>query len=261
MMQSGNAGFYHPLDPEECRILADALGDTPETVDSVHKLRRGMCKAYVAGEPSRFDGAIVQADDWPTGLTGFGSDPQVLWELLKAVEGWECVLLDSGRAPVLGEIIEQEMEVRVRYLDDVCHILAKPVLTFRDEAVRQLGLADLELLESAAPEFTASYWPSHRALLSEGIIACAIISRQVVAAALTAGRSDRYADVGVYTHKDFRCRGFATAAASVVAERVQEAGQTPVWSTDEHNTPSLRVARKLGFSEVSRRTYVLLDRG
>jgi len=55
-------------------------------------------------------------------------------------------------------------------------------------------------------------------------------------------------------------RGFATAAAAIVAQCVQEAGQTPVWGAGEGNTVSLRVASKLGFTEVSRRTYVILAR-
>lgn len=61
----------------------------------------------------------------------------------------------------------------------------------------------------------------------------------------------------MYTHPDFRGRGLAAAAASIVAMRVQEAGRIPVWGAGEHNALSLRVARKLGFVEVSRRTYVI----
>lgn len=259
-MHSGDAGFYRPLGVEECRILANALGDTAETVDSVHLLRRGTCKAYVAGNPSRFDGAIVQSNDWPTEPEGFGADPQVLWKLLKSVRGWTCVLVDSECAPVLGKIIEREMGVRVRYLEAVHHVLTKPVLAFHNEAVRQLALGDLELLQSAPSEFSDNLWGSPRALLSEGIVACAIVSQKVVASAFTAARSERYADIGAYTHKDCRCRGFATAAASIVAKKVQEAGQTPVWGAREDNSPSLQVARKLGFNEVFRRTYVILNK-
>ncbi len=53
---------------------------------------------------------------------------------------------------------------------------------------------------------------------------------------------------------------FATAAAAIVARCVQEAGQRPVWRAGEGNTASLRVASKLGFTEVARRTYVILAR-
>ena len=62
----------------QCRVLADALGDTPETVISVHALRRGLCKAYVAGNPSRFQGVIIRAHHLPTEPTGFGADPEAL---------------------------------------------------------------------------------------------------------------------------------------------------------------------------------------
>ncbi len=260
MMHSGDSGLCNPLGLEECRILAEALGDAPETVDSVHLLRQGMCKAYVAGDPSRFGAAIVQANDWPTEPTGFGSDPQVLWELLKAVSGWDCILVGSECALMLGEIIEQEMRVGVRYVDAVSHVLTKSVSRVDDKAVRQLAPADLDLLESAPPEFRINCWGSAHALLSEGIVACAISSRQIVATAWTVARSPRHADLGVYTHQDFRCRGLATAAASIVARRVQQAGQTPVWGVGEPNKASLRVALKLGFIEVSRRTYVILEK-
>lgn len=252
--------MYRALGVEECRVLANALGDTAETVDSGHSLRRGTCKAYVAGNPSRFDGAIVQSNHWPTEPEGFGTDPQVLWDLLKSVSGWNCVLVDSECAPMLGEIIERQMGTRLRYLEAVYHVLTRPVSAFHNEAVRQLALADLGLLQSAPSEFSDSLWSSVRALLSEGIVACAMISQKIVASAFTAACSGPYADIGVYTHKDFRCRGFATAAASIVARRVQEAGQTPVWGAREDNIASLQVARKLGFNEVSRRTYVILNR-
>jgi GNAT superfamily N-acetyltransferase len=260
MMQLANAGFYRQLSVEEYPVLTDALGDTPETVDSLHLLRHGRCKAYVAGDPSQVDGAIVQADDWPTEPTGFGSDPQVLWELLKAVKGWDCILVNSECAPILGEAVTREMGVRVRYLGEVCHVLTKPVSIFREEAVRQLTLIDLELLESVPSESRASLWGSVQALLSGGVVACAIVSGQIVATALTAACSERYVDIGVYTRQDYRGRGLATATASIVTQRVQEAGQIPVWGAGEHNIASLRVARKLGFTEVSRRMYVILDK-
>ena len=251
---------YHLLDPEAYCILGDALGDTPETVISVHLLRRKTCQVYVAGDPARFAGAIVQANDFPSEPEGFGSDPEILWGLLQSVEGWDCVLVDSECAGALGESIEKERGIRVRYLDDVCHVLIQPGRVFRDEAVRQLTLADLELLERTPSELRASLWGSSYTLLTEGTVACAIVSGEVVATALTTACSERYGDIGVYTRPDFRCRGYATAAASIVAECVQEAGLTPVWGAGEHNVASLRVAQKLGFVEVSRRTYVIPER-
>ncbi len=245
------------LETEQHNVLAEALGDAPETVHSVHMLRRGSCKAYVAGHPARFEAAIVQSNDWPQEPAGFGSDPGLLWVLLQLVEGWTCILVDSGCAPALGEIMQAEAGTRVRYLDEVTHVLTRPVRVYRDPAVRRLTLADLELLESASLELRAGLWNSPREMLVEGIIASAVMSGQIAATALTAACSDRYADIGVYTREDHRGRGYATAAASLVAQGVQAGMRIPVWGAGAHNQASLRLAEKLGFEEVSRRRYVI----
>jgi GNAT superfamily N-acetyltransferase len=249
--------FGRLLEPEQYPALASALGDTPDTVQSVHMLHRGSCKAYVAGDPDTSEGAIVQAVDWPEEPTGFGSDPEVLWALLRLVEGWTCILVDSGCAPELAAIMEAEMGSQTRYLDDVTHVLAGPVRVFRDRAVRRLTSADLPLLEAAPLELRAGLWSSPRELLTEGIIASAVVSGEIVATALTTACTDRYADIGVYTQEPYRGRGYATAAASMVAQAAQEDGWTPIWGAGAHNAASLRIAQKLGFEKVSRRTYVI----
>jgi L-amino acid N-acyltransferase YncA len=175
------------------------------------------------------------------------------------VEGWTCILVDSGCAPALAAIMETELGRRTRFLDDVAHLLTVPARVVRNQAVRRLTMADLELLRSAPLELRAGLWPGPRQLLTEGIVACAVVSDEIVATALTAACSERYADIGVYTREGVRGRGYATAAASLVARAVQEGGRTPVWSAGAHNAASLRVAQKVGFEEVSRRTYVILE--
>jgi GNAT superfamily N-acetyltransferase len=247
------------LDPKQHLVLADALGDIADTVQSVHMLRRGLANAYLAGDPAKFDAVILQAVDWPEESTGFGTDPRLLWELLQEVEGWTCILVDSGCAPALAAIMETELGRRTRFLDDVAHLLTVPARVVRNQAVRRLTMADLELLRSAPLGLRAGLWPGPRQLLTEGIVACAVVSDEIVATALTAACSERYADIGVYTREGVRGRGYATAAASLVARAVQEGGRTPVWSAGAHNAASLRVAQKVGFEEVSRRTYVILE--
>ena len=103
-----NSDSYQALDVEQCLALADALGDTPHTVISAHQLRRRLCTAYVVGDPSKFDGVIVQSKNE---LKGFGSNPVALWNLLKSVKGWDSVEVDTSLAPQLGEIIEKHPDV------------------------------------------------------------------------------------------------------------------------------------------------------
>jgi GNAT superfamily N-acetyltransferase len=246
------------LEPAQHRVLAAALPEAPHTVQSIHMLRRGLCRAYVAGDPASFDGAILQSIDWPEEPTGFGSNPELLWELLQLVEGWTCILVDSECAPPLGEIIQAGRGGQIRYLDDITHLLTGPVRLYRQEAVRRLTLADLELLESAPLELRSGLWHNPREALTEGIICSAVISDEIVATALVTACTDTYAEIGVYTREDHRGRGYATAAASWVAQAIQERGSIPIWGAGSHNGASLRVAQKLGFKEVSRRTYVIL---
>jgi len=259
-MQLASSNFHQPLNQKGCSVLADALGDTPKAVISAHVLRCGLCRAYVAGDPASFDGAIVEADFLPGEPAGFGSDPEVLWDLLKGVKGWDCVDVALECATALGEIIEEEMGVPVRYYGDIYHILSKPIFNFPNEAVRQLTFEDLKLLESAPAEVQGCGFGNPRGLLSEGIVACAIVSGEIVAIAHTSARTKCYADIGAFTLKEWRGYGLATAAASIVAKRVQETGQIPVWSTGADNIASLRIAQKLGFTEVSRSTYVIPEK-
>ena len=67
--------------------------------------------------------------------------PQNLWRILKKVKGWDCVEVGSECALGLGRIIQEEMGVRVGYLQDLYHTLSRPVSSFRDNAVRRLTLA------------------------------------------------------------------------------------------------------------------------
>jgi len=253
------AGSWQPIDQQGRIALANALGETPEATISVHRLRNGFCRAYVAGDPAHFRGAIVQEDFCPAEPMGFGSDPELLWELLTSVEGWDCVDVSSECAEALGTIIERETGRKVRYYGDVYHVLSKPVVGFQNEAVRQLTLDDLDLLESSPEDLRGCGFGSTRRLLEEGFVACAIVTGEVAAIAHTSARTDRYADIGVFTKEEWRRRGFVTAAASIVAKQIQAAGQIPTWSTGEDNFASFRVAQKLGFIEVSRRTYIIKD--
>ena len=246
------------LGPEERRALADALGETPETIIPVDLLLRGRCDAYVAGTLPNFDAAVVQEFDDPTELFGFGPSPEKLWELLKPLRGWTCVDVSLDLAPKLGWVIREETGKRVNYYGDVYYTLTEPVAPFTHPDVRRLTLDDIPIIEASigVRRMGVSDW---KTVLSEGFAAGAVVSDEIVATAVTGPLPERYSDIGVDTAELWRRRGFATAAAAIVARLIQESGRVPVWSCGEDNMPSQRVAEKLGFREVSRWTYVVPD--
>jgi len=253
------SGDHQPLAEDGRRALAEVLPDTPENVIARHVLGRSLCKAWVLGPIKCFRAAIVQYNFLPAEPVGFGGDARGIVELLGSVEGWECVFLRSSLAPAVAEFVERQMGLASRLYGEVCFVLEEPVPSFEHEAVRLLGPQDAGLLSEAPPELQGAGWGNIETMLADGVAAAGIVDGRVVAIAHTSGHTRRYADIGVYTHEGHRNRGLSTAAASLVARRVQQLGLTPVWSTGCDNLASLRVAQKLGSTEVSRGTYVILD--
>jgi len=250
-----------PIDGAGRMALADALGDSPTTVISTHLLRRSLCKAWAVGPVTQPVAALVQPTACPAEPTGFGSDVEALWNLLSSCGGWTCIDVPTEGSRSLGAIITRETGRPVRYYGDVYHTLTRPVADCRDEHVRLLTVDDLALLKPFVHNEQGCGYRDLQTLLTEGITACAIVDGRVVAIAHTSARSDAYADIGVRTEEPFRRRGFSSACASLVAREIQKAGQVPTWSTGEDNHASLRVAAKLGFSEIARTTYVIFEQG
>jgi len=245
------------LTPQECLVLADVLGDTPLTVISVSRLKQGMCDAYIADTLQDVNAALVFDAFCPDEPCGFGTDADALWQLLKATDGWGCINVDNVCAASLGALIKADRGTSVRYYGDVCHALLEPVHYYPNEAVRLLTLADVQRLGQAPTEVQGNGYKTHEAMLTEGIAAGAIVEGAIVAIAHTYAETDLHADIGVSTLEAWREKGFATATASLVAQEIQARGKVPAWSCGEDNFASLRVAEKLGFTEIGRRTYVI----
>lgn len=248
------------LTAEEMVEFTAVLRDTPETVLALHALHRQTCRAFLAGGLHKFKALLVQFDYPKTEPQAFGSNPEAIWDLLQMIQGWDCVNVASEVAPLLGELIQKRMNVAVRYYDDFYYTLAVAVKRYHHECVRRLRLVDTELLESAPKEFRGHGYGTPRELIEEGVVACGVVSGQVVSIAHTAGHTKKFADIGVITRKDWRNKGLASAGASIVAGVLQEKGIIPVWSAGDDNFPSVRVAEKLGFSKVSKRQYIILEK-
>ena len=249
------------LTSQECLVLAEVIGDTPMTVISASRLQNGMCDAYIAGSLPDVDAAIVFDAYCADEPAGFGTDAEALWQLLKAIDGWSCINVDNSCAVPLGALIEADRGTSIRYYGDVCYALlvctgwvTQPL---PNAAVRLLTLTDVERLAEAPAEIQGNGYKTHAAMITDGIAAGAVVDGDIVAIAHTYAETDLHADIGVSTLEAWREKGFSTAAASLVAQEIQARGKVPAWSCGEDNIASLRVAEKLGFTEISRRTYVI----
>ncbi len=251
---------------QECLVLADHLGDTPTTVISVARLQQGFCRAYAAylggssygkaGE-SRRTAVLVFDEFCPDEPAGFGTDAEAIWHLLKSQKGWSCINVSTTCAEPLGILMAAESGMSVRYYGDVYYTLLTPIISQPNEVVRLLTVADVERLAKAPSEVQGNGYTTFHEMVTAGIAAGAIVAGELVALAHVYAETRLHVDIGVSTLAEWREKGFATAAAALVAKRVQEQGKVPVWSCGEDNAASRRVAEKLGFTEVARRMYVI----
>ena len=227
------------------------------TVISASRLQQGMCDAYVVGTLPDVTAALVFDAYCPDEPCGFGTDAEALWQLLKATDDWSCINVDTSCAASLGTLIEADRDTSIRYYGDVCHALLEPVHCYPNESVHLLSLEDINRLAKAPAEVQGNGYETHAAMVTEGIAAGAVVDGNIVAIAHTYAETNLHADIGVSTLEAWRERGFSTAAASLVVQEIQARGKVPAWSCGEDNFASLRVAEKLGFTEVGRRTYVI----
>jgi GNAT superfamily N-acetyltransferase len=241
----------------QCQQLAETLPDTPETVIAISQLRRGLARAWLVGEVESWETAVVEDLNQPGEPLAFGQHVTQIADLLSRIPDWFCVNVSRDCVPELAPLIEQIMDCPVRLLEDVYHTLTGPAPAITHPHVQLLTPADLSLLEAAPFELQGA---QPRRTLLEMVVAGAVVDGRLVAIAQNYARTDTYGEIGVHTLPAWREKGYATAAAAAVARYIQSLGLTPVWSCSASNEASLRTAVKLGFHEVSRRVYIILDR-
>ena len=245
---------------KERDLVADAMGDTPETTIPAHLLRRGLADAYVTDSVSQYEAVIVQSRSLPLEPWCFGTDHHSVLALLRQLDSWGQRRMSpnvpADLAGPLSALIKQATTLDVQHYGDIYHTLTGRVNESATPEVRILDLRDSGLLSAFESDPHRLGFNTFEDLLTIGSAAGAVVSDQLVALAHTNAVTAEYGDIGVYTDDAWCGMGFATASASIVARRIQDLGRTPVWSAGEDNAASLRIAAKLGFVEVSRRVYL-----
>jgi hypothetical protein len=240
--------------------LAEALGDTPLTAIDVHQLERGRCTAYLAGELPRFGAAVIRSLNTPDEPALHGPDPGAAWSILRELGGWSCVNVPELMAGELVPLMEREIGGPLRQVGDIYHVLSQVRTWDLPGEVRSFATGDLGLLGEAEEELSGIGFDTMDALISEGAAAGAVVEGRVVSLAHTYALTPGHADIGVGTLKGFRRLGYASAAGALVARSVLSGGRIPCWSTGENNDASRSTARRIGFSEVGRRVYLVPPR-
>ncbi len=262
---SSHDASHPPLPPpseDETRTwlerLSQALGDTPETVIAQQWLREPETDALCVGDPADLEAIVLQSPSVPGEPAVFGTSAEAVASLIPHLQPWFALNVPMALADDLMSPVAEAAGVEsVRLLDDVYHTLTQPPAAVASpDSARLLGRDDERTIRSAAG-LLGDGAERLVATLDWGTAAGVVRNGQLVAVAYTFAMSERHADLGVVTRDDWRGQGLATASAALVCRAIQDGGRVPVWSTGGTNLPSISVARKLGFAEVSRRVYLI----
>jgi RimJ/RimL family protein N-acetyltransferase len=116
---------------------------------------------------------------------------------------------------------------------------------------------DPALDAAEAAGWVHSFWPTPDDFVREGIGYAVVDEAAGVVASwcLSVYAAGEARELGVATAVSHRGQGLATIAAAAALEAVRERGYVPHWHCNVDNTPSLRVAEKIGF--VPERDYTI----
>jgi len=219
----------HQASAGEMQILADALGDSPETVIGQHLLTSATCGAWYTGDVRQPRAVAIQAHGFPGEPIVFGESADAIARLIPRLSGWSSVSVPLVHARELERPIAIAAgTLSITTLEDVHHVLDGTIAAVeRRPEVRLLTDDDRDLLEGL-PLLTSGE-------VVQPIVAAAIIEGEIVSVAYTFAWSRRYVDLGVTTHEDWRGQGFATSAAAIIAEEVRASGRVPVGGCGAHN--------------------------
>lgn len=108
--------------------------------------------------------------------------------------------------------------------------------------------AEILALSPDLVEMLKLFWRSPQAFFSCGGFGfCITDSNQVICSCLSALVGAGQAEIDVSTHDGYRQRGLAAATCAAFITHCLNIGLAPTWECWLDNTPSLRLAEKLGF--------------
>ncbi|GAB4203077.1 MAG: hypothetical protein OHK0022_26890 [Roseiflexaceae bacterium] len=100
-------------------------------------------------------------------------------------------------------------------------------------------------------------WPTQHHFEEHGFGWAALLEREIVCWCTAEYASGRACGIGITTAEAYQGRGIATATAARFAQESARRGVTCFWECNAANTPSRRVAEKLGFRLLAEERYVV----
>lgn len=126
--------------------------------------------------------------------------------------------------------------------------------------VRQLIVADDPALRRLAEACSEQEWEQIGIGRAEQVVFGAFVGDLLVAAGMGESRAATLLHIGIITHPDYRGQGHGRGVVSAIAAYGLGAGLVPRYQALAANSPSVAIARALGFSQYAETLAVRLSR-
>lgn len=136
--------------------------------------------------------------------------------------------------------------VAIDFTDRSCAVDLKSLATPPDSY--QLRRIDATIVPRLAGfDYYAAMFGGVERAVQNTIGYCVLWGEKVVSEAVAGPLTRGMAEIGVGTAEAFRRKGLATVAAARVIQEVEANGYQPFWNASYQNTPSVALAKRLGF--------------
>jgi GNAT superfamily N-acetyltransferase len=119
----------------------------------------------------------------------------------------------------------------------------------------ELRNLDLDLITKTSKfklDLDSRFWSSAEDFVQNGLGVCLLKDDEIVSVCYAAAVSDGLAEVDVVTDEAYRAHGLATVVSREFIRECLVRGLKPTWDCFVYNTGSVRLAERLGFSELVR---------
>lgn len=154
-------------------------------------------------------------------------------------------------------LIEAFDDCKVKTMDRVLfrHSLEDIPELENDDQQLEIRVIDSEIIDSELEkdgmiEEIKGMWGSIDKFLRDGFGTCGIKDGKVVCWCTGEYFSEDYCGIGIETVEEYQQQGIATLTAAAFLKETKQQGLIPHWDSWKENTPSVKVAEKLGFERV-----------
>jgi hypothetical protein len=244
-----------PLEPGQFETIAETIGDTPFTVTPYFHLRRRTCDVYADDANQPHYGAIIPHTPRPD-VYLFGAnnlEPGDVERVVGFLAGLETV---GGYILPVGLVAPLRARRRIDFdVEGLCFSYRqapRDFVVWRPELVRRMDLSDLPQVEGLPQDagFLHQSYGSAAVLLAEGLSFGVFQADRLVSMAASLVLTPKHCDVGAYTRRRYRSRGYATDCVEALFAHVLARDIHPLWRIGVRQKIAIYFAEKLELDEI-----------